>query len=87
MSGHSGLSLPAERMDSRQPCREVIEVEGESVDREWLTCCAALTVEVGGEFGELIQGGLEVFDDFRDQDGGFDGESASRIKSTFAVKQ
>jgi len=54
-------------MDSRQPCLEVIEGEGESVDRDWLTCCFALTVEVGGDFGELIQRGVEVFDDFRGQ--------------------
>ena len=74
-------------MDSRRPCPEVIEVEEESVNGDWLTCCFALTVEVGGDFGELIQRGLEVFDDFGGQDGGFEGESASRIKSTFAVKQ
>jgi hypothetical protein len=43
--------------------------------------------QVDGDFGELIQRGLEVFYDFRAQDGGFEGESASRIKSTFAVKQ
>ena len=67
MSGHSGLSLSVAPKDSSCVCGEVIEVEEESVNGDWLTCCFALTVEVGGDFGELIQGGLEVFDDFRGQ--------------------
>jgi len=38
--------------------------------------------QVGGDFSELIQGGLEVFDDFSGHNGGFEEESASRNKST-----